>query len=284
MLTLFEKAPAKINLSLDVISKRSDGYHDVEMIMTTIDLADRVTIYAIGQDRIEVSLESRYVPSDERNLAFKAAVAFKRRYGLPSGVHIHIEKNIPVSAGLGGGSTDAAAVLRGLNRLWSLEIPLRDLADLGASIGTDVPFCVYGNTAIATGRGEKIEPLDSPPSCWVVLAKPNIGVSTRAIFQRINPKGLAHPNTREIIHALSSKDFARMCSSVGNVLEDVTLSLYPEVQRIKDIMKQMGAPGVLMSGSGPTVYSLVENYSKAKRIYNGMRGFCQEVYLVRLLG
>lgn len=284
VLTLFEKAPAKINLSLDVIGKRSDGYHDVEMIMTTIDLADRVRIYTIEQDRIEVSLESRYVPSDERNLAFKAAIAFKRRYGLPSGVHIHIEKNIPVSAGLGGGSTDAAAVLRGLNRLWSLGIPMRELADLGASIGTDVPFCVYGNTAIATGRGEKIEPLASPPSCWVVLAKPNIGVSTRAIFQQINLREVVHPNTREIIHALSSKEFARMCNSVGNVLEDVTLKLYPEVQRIKDIMKQMGAPGVLMSGSGPTVYSLVENYSKAKRIYNGMRGFCQEVYLVRLLG
>lgn len=284
MLVLFEKAPAKINLSLDVLGKRTDGYHDVEMIMTTIDLADRVRLYAIEQDRIEVSLESRYVPSDERNLAYKAAVAFKRRYGLPFGVHIHIEKNIPVSAGLGGGSTDAAAVLRGLNRLCSFGIPEEELADLGAGIGSDVPFCVYGNTAIATGRGEKVEPLASPPSCWVVLAKPNIGVSTRTIFQQIKLEQLMHPNTKEIVHALSNKDFEHMCSSMGNVLENVTLTLYPEVQRIKDIMKHMGAPGVLMSGSGPTVYSLVENYSKAKRIYNGMRGFCQEVYLVRLLG
>lgn len=284
MLALFEKAPAKINLSLDVLHKRGDGYHDVEMIMTTIDLADRVKLYAIEQDRVEVSLESRYVPSDERNLAYKAATAFKQKYGIATGVHINIEKVIPVSAGLGGGSADAAAVLRGLNRLWSLGIPLEELAELGASIGTDVPFCVYGNTAIATGRGEKIEPLTSPPACWVVLAKPDIGVSTRTIFQRINPEMLKHPNTKEIIHALSNKDFNRMCSNIGNVLEEVTLKLYPEVQHIKEIMKQSGAPGVLMSGSGPTVYSLAESQSKAKRIYNGMRGFCQEVYLVRLLG
>lgn len=284
MLALFEKAPAKINLSLDVLGKRDDGYHDVEMIMTTIDLADRVELYAIERDCIEVSLESRYVPSDERNLAYKAAVAFKKRYGLPSGVHINIEKNIPVSAGLGGGSTDAAAVLRGLNRLWSLNIPIEELANLGATIGSDVPFCVYGNTAIATGRGERIEKLASPPSCWVILAKPNIGVSTRTIFQRIKLDGLRHPFTREIIYALTNKNFEHLCTNIGNVLEDVTLALHPEVQHIKDTMRHAGANGVLMSGSGPTVYSLVENLSKAKRIYNGMRGFCQEVYLVRLLG
>lgn len=284
MVVLFEKAPAKINLSLDVLCKRDDGYHDVEMIMTTIDLADRIEIYPIKQNRIEVSLESRYVPSDERNLAYKAAAAFKEKYGLASGVHINIEKNIPVSAGLGGGSTDAAAVLRGLNRLWSLNIPLKDLADLGASIGSDVPFCVYGNTAIATGRGERIEQLASPPSCWVVLAKPDIGVSTRTIFGKVKTEGINHPNTKGIIDSLSNKDFGKLCANMGNVLENITLALYPEVQHIKDTMKHVGAPGVLMSGSGPTIYGLVENQNKAKRIYNGMRGFCDEVYLVRLLG
>lgn len=284
MLALFEKAPAKINLSLDVLGKRDDGYHNVEMVMTTIDLADRVELYAIERNRIEISLESRYVPNDERNLAFKAAIAFRERYGLPTGVHINIEKNIPVSAGLGGGSTDAAAVLRGLNRLWSMDIPLEDLADLGAGIGSDVPFCVYGNTAIATGRGEKIEQLPSPPPCWVVLAKPDIGVSTRTIFQRIKLEELTHPNTTEIIHALTNGDFERLCANIGNVLEGVTLGLHPEVEHIKDTMRHVGAQGALMSGSGPTVYSLAENLTKAKRIYNGMRGFCQEVYLVRLLG
>lgn len=283
-MVLFEKAPAKINLSLDVLRKRDDGYHDVEMIMTTIDLADRIEMYPIMQDRIVISMESRYVPNDERNLAYKAAAAFIRKYGLVSGVHINIEKNIPVSAGLGGGSTDAAAVLRGLNRLWSLGIPLGELADLGASIGSDVPFCVYGNTGIATGRGEKIEQLASPPACWVILAKPDIGVSTRTIFERVNTAGINHPNTEEIIHSLSNKDFRNLCANIGNALEDVTLTMYPEVRHIKNIMQQTGAPGVLMSGSGPTIYGLVENQSKAKRIYNGMRGFCHEVYLVRTLG
>ncbi|MBP1970350.1 4-diphosphocytidyl-2-C-methyl-D-erythritol kinase [Virgibacillus natechei] len=283
-MALFEKAPAKINLSLDVLSKRDDGYHNVEMIMTTIDLADRIKMYSIESDRIEIYLESRFVPSDERNLAYKAADAFKKKYGIKKGVHIHIEKSIPVSAGLGGGSTDAAAVLRGLNRLWSLNIPLEDLAALGATIGSDVPFCVYGNTAIAKGRGEIIEKLASPPSCWVVLAKPDIGVSTWTIFQRINIDKLSHPNNDALIDALHHKNFFKMCANVGNVLEDITLTIYPEVQRIKDKMAEAGATGVLMSGSGPTVYSLIEQQSKAQRIYNGMRGFCEEVYLVRILG
>ncbi|PAV28559.1 4-(cytidine 5'-diphospho)-2-C-methyl-D-erythritol kinase [Virgibacillus profundi] len=283
-MALYEKAPAKINLALDVLSKRDDGYHNVEMLMTTIDLADRIELCSLEQDRIKISLESRYVPSDERNLAYKAAYAFKKKYGINKGIHINIEKNIPVSAGLGGGSSDAAAVLRGLNRLWSLNIPMDELAELGATIGSDVPFCVYGNTGIAKGRGEIVERLASPPSCWVVLAKPDIGVSTRTIFQRINIENLTHPNTAEIIDALTNKDFKQMCANIGNALEEITLNVYPEVQRIKDVMRQAGAPGVLMSGSGPTVYSLIEHYSKAKRIYNGMRGFCQEVYLVRLLG
>ncbi|MEC5426005.1 4-(cytidine 5'-diphospho)-2-C-methyl-D-erythritol kinase [Virgibacillus sp. C22-A2] len=281
---LFEKAPAKINLSLDVLSKREDGYHNVEMIMTTIDLSDRIELSAIEEDRIKISLESRFVPSDERNLAYKAAEMFKERYGITTGVDIKIEKHIPVSAGLGGGSSDAAAVLRGLNKLWSMNIPLAELADLGATLGSDVPFCVYGHTAIAKGRGEVIEKLPSPPSSWVVLAKPDIGVSTRTIFQRINTDTINHPNTENTIRALTNRDFSMLCANMGNALESITMSIYPEVQQIKNFMKQAGASGVLMSGSGPTVYGMVKHQSTAQRIYNGMRGFCNEVYLVRLLG
>ncbi|OZU89521.1 4-(cytidine 5'-diphospho)-2-C-methyl-D-erythritol kinase [Virgibacillus indicus] len=283
-MALFEKAPAKINLALDVLSKRDDGFHNVEMLMTTIDLADRIKLTSLEEDRIEISLESRFVPSDERNLAYKAAFAFKKKYGIEKGVQIHIEKSIPVSAGLGGGSSDAAAVLRGLNRLWSLDRPMGELAELGADIGSDVPFCVYGNTGIAKGRGEIVEKLAPPPPCWVVLAKPDIGVSTRTIFQRIILDDLTHPNTDQIISALENKDFDQMCCNIGNVLENITLKVYPEVRRIKNAMIQAGAAGTLMSGSGPTVYGLVEHYTTAKRIYNGMRGFCHEVYLVRLLG
>ncbi|AXI07539.1 4-(cytidine 5'-diphospho)-2-C-methyl-D-erythritol kinase [Oceanobacillus sp. 143] len=283
-MALLEKAPAKINLSLDVLGKRNDGYHNVEMIMTTIDLADRIELSPLEQDKIIISLESRYVPNDERNLAYKAAEIFKEKYGIKMGVHIKIEKNIPVSAGLGGGSTDAAAVLRGMNRLWNLNIPLKELAELGATIGSDISFCVYGNTAIARGFGEKIEKLDSPPPCWVVLAKPDIGVSTRTIFARVKVDELYHPDTNNILEALTEKDFSKLCRNIGNSLEQITQYLHPEVRQIKEAMRQIGATGVLMSGSGPTVYGLVEHENKARRIYNGMRGFCEEVYLVRLIG
>lgn len=283
-MVLFEKAPAKINLSLDVLRKRDDGYHDVEMIMTTIDLSDRIELHTLDRDEIKVSLESRYVRNDERNLAYKAAQVLKEKFNIHQGVYIKMEKNIPVSAGLGGGSSDAAAVLRGLNRLWSLDIPLDELALIGLSIGSDVPFCVMNKTALVKGRGEVIEELPPPPSCWVILAKPDIGVSTKTIFNRIVVEDLIHPNTNNIIHALRSKDLNRLQDNLGNVLESVTFKIHPEVQHIKDKMTEVGASNVLMSGSGPTLYSLVEHESKAQRIYNSLRGFCKEVYKVRILG
>jgi 4-diphosphocytidyl-2-C-methyl-D-erythritol kinase len=283
-MVLFEKAPAKINLSLDVLKKRDDGFHEVEMVMTTIDLSDRIELHPLDNDEIKVSLESRYVPNDERNLAFKAAQLMKETYNITKGIHIKLVKSIPVSAGLGGGSSDAAAVLRGLNRMWSVGIPIEDLASLGLVIGSDVPFCVINSTALVKGRGEVIEKLPSPPPCWVILAKPDLGVSTKTIFQKVVVENLSHPNTEEIVQALMNQDFSRLCNNLGNSLESVTLEIYPEVRRLMDKMEQVGASNVLMSGSGPTVYSLVEQESKAQRIYNGLRGFCEEVYKVRLLG
>ncbi|MBU5266094.1 4-(cytidine 5'-diphospho)-2-C-methyl-D-erythritol kinase [Virgibacillus proomii] len=283
-MAIFEKAPAKINLSLDVLSKRSDGYHNIEMIMTTIDLADRIILNELAEDRIEISLESRYVPSDERNLAYQAASLFKQTYGIHKGVHITIEKNIPVSAGLAGGSADAAAVLKGLNRLWSMQISEEELLKLGAALGTDVPFCICGQTAIVKGRGEIVEPLPSPPPCWVVLAKPDIGVSSRTIFKQIVMRDIVHPQTAKVIKALKENNFEKLCHSLGNALEPLTIKQHPEVQQIKHVLKQAGAAAALMSGSGPTVYGLVEHERKARKIYNGMRGFCEEVYYVRLLG
>ncbi|SHG40975.1 4-(cytidine 5'-diphospho)-2-C-methyl-D-erythritol kinase [Ornithinibacillus halophilus] len=283
-MTHFEKAPAKINLSLDVLSKRTDGEYNVEMIMTSIDLADRIELTTLEEDRIIVSLWSRYVPNDERNLAYKAASILKEKYNLNKGIHIKIDKCIPVSAGLGGGSTDAAAVLRGLNKIWDLNISMEELAVIGAEIDSDVPYCIYSSTAIAKGRGEIIEPLPSPPSSWVVLAKPNIGVSTKAIFKQVDLDSLSHPNTEEVIDALHEQDFEKLCSNIGNSLEDITTSLHPEVNRIKEKMTLSGAEGVLMSGSGPTVYGLVKQESKAQRIYNSMKGFCSDVHIVRILG
>ncbi|WP_174615336.1 4-(cytidine 5'-diphospho)-2-C-methyl-D-erythritol kinase [Virgibacillus ihumii] len=280
---VFERAPAKINLSLDVLGKRDDGFHEVEMISTSIDLADRIELMSSVDNVIHVAADNQYVPNDERNLAYKAALAFKNKYQIDKGVQIKITKNIPVSAGLGGGSSDAAAVLRGLNKLWSVGAGKHELALIGSGIGSDVPFCVYGTTAIGTGHGEKIRELPAPPPFLVILAKPNIGISTRHIFPKVNMKEIMHPDTSEVIAALEGKDFSKLATAAGNALERVTFSLFPSVEQIKEKMVKAGADGVLMSGSGPTMVGLVQQYSKAKRIYNGLRGFCDEVFVVQLL-
>ncbi|WP_163102914.1 4-(cytidine 5'-diphospho)-2-C-methyl-D-erythritol kinase [Peribacillus alkalitolerans] len=281
---LMEKAPAKINLALDVLYKRPDDYHEVEMVMTTVDLADRIELAEIAGKDIKIISHNRYVPDDSRNLAYQAANLLKQRYNIPNGVAITIEKNIPVAAGLAGGSSDAAATLRGLNKLWKLGLSLDELAVLGAEIGSDVSFCVYGGTALAKGRGEIITHLPTPPSCWVVLAKPTIGVSTADVYKRLDLQNVQHPNVPKMIEAIKDHDFKSVCSHLGNVLENVTLSLYPEVHHIKEQMKKFGADAVLMSGSGPTVFGLIEHDSRMNRVYNGLRGFCEHVYAVRLLG
>lgn len=281
---LYEKAPAKINLMLDVLHKRPDGYHEVEMIMTMVDLADRLTITELSGNSIHISSQAGYIPLDDKNLAYQAASKIKERYGIRQGVHIHIDKRIPVAAGLAGGSSDAAAALRGLNRLWKLDIPHEEMMKLGASIGSDVPFCITGGTALATGRGEQLTPLASPPGCWVILAKPPINVSTAGVYGRLKADRIEHhPSASAMQRAIEEQSFEGICSELGNVLEDVTLSHYPEVQRLKQAMQQLGADGVLMSGSGPTVFGLVSKESKVARIYNGLRGFCNEVYAVRML-
>ncbi|WP_040203839.1 4-(cytidine 5'-diphospho)-2-C-methyl-D-erythritol kinase, partial [Neobacillus jeddahensis] len=254
---LLVKAPAKINLALDVLHKRSDGYHEVEMIMTTIDLADRVELTLLNQDKIHILSHNRYVPDDQRNLAYQAAQLLKDRFAVKKGVMISIEKTIPVAAGLAGGSSDAAATLRGLNKLWDLGLSLDELAELGSEIGSDVSFCVYGGTALAKGRGEVITELPAPPTCWVILAKPFIGVSTAEVYRRLDVKGTEHPNIGGMIEAIHTHDYQRVCDNMGNVLEDVTLSLHPEVAQIKEQMKRFGADAVLMSGSGPTVFGIV---------------------------
>jgi 4-diphosphocytidyl-2-C-methyl-D-erythritol kinase len=283
-LKLMEKAPAKINLALDVLFKRPDGYHEVEMIMTTVDLADRIELKEIKGNHIQILSHNRFVPDDHRNLAYQAAFILKERFGINKGVSITIEKNIPVAAGLAGGSSDAAATLRGLNRLWKLDLSMDELAEIGAEIGSDVSFCVYGGTALARGRGEKITHLPAPPKCWVILAKPTIGVSTADIYKRLQTSKMEHPDVPGMITAIMENNYHDVCEGLGNVLEQVTLQLYPEVANIKDQMKTFGADSVLMSGSGPTVFGLVEHDSRMQRIYNGLRGFCDQVYAVRLLG
>ncbi|WP_243388461.1 4-(cytidine 5'-diphospho)-2-C-methyl-D-erythritol kinase [Bacillus kexueae] len=281
---ILEKAPAKINLSLDVLHKRQDGYHEVKMVMTTIDLADRIELKLLDEDRITIVSHNRFVPDDHRNLAYKAALLLKKRFGIKQGVAITISKSIPVAAGLAGGSSDAAATLRGLNKLWNLGLTLDELAVLGAEIGSDVSFCVYGGTAIATGRGEKIEHIEAPPHCWVVLAKPEIGVSTADVYQNLKIDQIKHPDVEGMVQAIKSQDYGSICHKLGNVLESVTMKMHPEVAMIKEQMQKFGADAVLMSGSGPTVYGLVQYESRLHRVYNGLRGFCDQVYAVRMLG
>ena len=203
----YVKAPAKINLTLDVLHKRSDGYHEVEMIMTTVDLADRIGLEIREDEKIQILSVDRFVPNDYRNLAYQAAKLLKDTYHVKLGVSITIEKNIPVAAGLAGGSSDAAATLRGLNTLWGLGLSLDELAQLGTKIGSDVAFCVYGGTALATGRGELIQKLPSPPNSWVILAKPTLGVSTADIYGKMKLDKIIHPKTNQMIEAIENKDF-----------------------------------------------------------------------------
>lgn len=278
------KAPAKINLSLDALKRREDGYHEVEMIMTTVDLADRIDITERDDDKIVIDVSEGFVPNDHRNLAYQAAHLIKKTFNIKKGVSIYITKRIPVAAGLAGGSSDAAATLKGLNELWNLNLSTEELAQLGAKIGSDVSFCVYGGTAYVKGRGEIIEPISSPPPCWVILAKPPIGVSTADVYRRLNLNEIEHANTEAMIRAIEEKNFKSICEHLHNVLESVTLNVYPEVRKIKEQMIRFGADGVLMSGSGPTVFGLVEHETRLHRIYNGLRGFCQDVYAVRLIG
>jgi 4-diphosphocytidyl-2-C-methyl-D-erythritol kinase len=284
VMKVYEKAPAKINLSLDVLRKREDGYHEVEMVMTMVDLADRLEMEELPRDTIIISSQAGYIPLDEKNLAFQAAKLIKERYSVKKGVYIHLDKRIPVSAGLAGGSTDAAAALRGLNRLWNLQISNEELCFLAEELGSDVPFCVTGGTAIARGRGEKLERLDAPPPCWVVLVKPPINVSTAEVYGRLRAGEIRnHPRTEAMAASIREGDFQGICANLGNVLEEVTAQLHPEVRYIKESMLRLGADGALMSGSGPTVFALVQRESKLARIYNGLRGFCREVHVVRLL-
>ncbi|CAM3229170.1 4-(cytidine 5'-diphospho)-2-C-methyl-D-erythritol kinase [Sporolactobacillus spathodeae] len=279
---VLEKAPAKINLSLDVLGLRPDGYHEVRMVMTTIDLSDRVECESIPQDIILLHASESYIPEDGRNFAYQAADLIREKYGIKEGVRIFIQKKIPVAAGLAGGSSDAAATIRALNRLWSLEMTNEDMQEIAVQIGSDVAFCLHGGTALATGRGEIIDPLPDLPPCWVVLVKPDVSVSTAQVYRDWDDQEAVHPNVNAMISAVQNHDFQEICRQLGNTLEPVTVKKVADIARIKEHMRQIGAEGILMSGSGPTVFGLTQKESRMQRLFNGMKGYCREVHAVRL--
>lgn len=280
---IIEKAPAKINLGLDALYKRNDGYHELEMIMASVDLADRLAFELLPENKIIIETDSSFLPVDRRNHVYQAAELLKNTFGITQGVKVYIEKRIPVAAGLAGGSSDCAAALRGLNRLWKLDLSLTELAEIGSKIGSDVPYCVHGGTAFVTGRGERIEFLPSMPQCWVVLVKPKMSVSTSTIFSSLSFNSIEHPDINGLKQAVETDDYHLMANTIGNALEGVTIKRHPVVQQIKDRMMKYGADAALMSGSGPTVFALCEKKTRAQRIYNGLKGFCDEVYVVRTL-
>lgn len=279
---ILEKAPAKINLSLDVLGRRSDGYHEVRMVMASIDLADRIECSELPDDRIVLHSSVPYVPEDERNFAFQAARLVKQKFGIRRGLQLIIRKRIPVAAGLAGGSSDAAAAIRAVDRLWHLGMSYDAMLDLARQIGSDVAFCIKGGTALASGRGEKVSPLPPLPPCWVVLVKPAVSVATGQIYKEWDNRPAVHPDVDAMVRAIENQDFDAICSLLGNTLEPVTMEKVEEIAKIKAHMRQIGAEGILMSGSGPTVFALTRHESRMQRLFNGMKGYCAEVYAVRL--
>ena len=278
-----EKAPAKINLGLDFLGKRPDGLHELAMVMASIDLADRLYLEEIPENKIIIETNKAFLPTDKKNHVYEALELVKERFNIDKGLRVKIHKEIPVAAGLGGGSTDSAAALRAVNRLWNLGLSIEELAALGAEVGSDVPYCVYGQTSLVEGFGEKVTPIAPMPQCWVVVVKPRMSVSTRTIFAKIVMEDLYHPDIEALVSAIEENDYQKMTENLGNSMEVVTIKKHPVIQQLKDRMLKYGADAAMMSGSGPTVYALCHKYSRAKHVLNALKGFCDEVYLVRTL-
>lgn len=259
------KARAKINITIDVLNKREDNYHNIEMIMQTVNLYDKIHIKKISTKDIILRTNLKWLPTDGRNLVYKAAKVIMDKYSINKGVEIKLDKTIPVCAGLAGGSTDAAATLVGMNRLFDLKINKEELQNMGQTLGADVPYCIMRGTALAQGIGEKLTRLPNMPKCYVVLVKPNVKVQTPWVYQNLNLKNIEkHPHTKDVINSLKEKDIRKIAGGMCNVLELVTEHEYPIISELKNFMINNGALNAMMSGSGPTVFGLFEDYEKAK--------------------
>lgn len=276
------KAMAKINLGLDVVRKREDGYHEVRMIMQTIRMYDQIELEPTEEPGIRVSTNLNYLPTNEDNLVYKAAKLLMDEFDVKKGLNIGLRKFIPVAAGMAGGSSDAAAVMVGVNRLFHLNLSQKELMERGVKIGADVPYCIVRGTALAEGIGEKLMHLPPAPAGYVLIAKPGIHVSTKFVYTNLKANELeSHPDIDGQIQAIRSGDLKKVAELCGNVLETVTIPAYPVIEEIKDVMKKGGALNACMSGSGPTVFGLFDDREKAKAVYETLYGgeLAKQVYL-----
>ena len=279
------KALGKINLGLDVLGKRPDGYHDVRMVMQTIYLYDQITITKRKEPGIGLSTNLFYLPVNENNLAYRAAKLLMDEFEIRSGVDIFLEKHIPVAAGMAGGSSNAAAVLYGINRMFDLGLSMEELMKRGVSLGADVPYCIMRGTVLAEGIGEILTPLPPMPRCQIVVAKPPVSVSTKMVYEKIDSRRIVeHPDIDGIIDGLKEGDVTKIASRMGNVLEQVTVEEYPVIDKIKRLLNEGGAKGAMMSGSGPTVFGIFTEKSLAKKAALKIReaGLAKQVYVTNV--
>jgi 4-diphosphocytidyl-2-C-methyl-D-erythritol kinase len=262
------KAYAKINLGLDVLNKRADGYHDVCMIMQTVDVYDTLTIRKADHNKISLKTNHPYLPCDKNNIVYKAAEVFLHKYHPGNGVILKLTKTIPVAAGLAGGSSDAAAALLGLNELFQTGLSKEELMKLGVTLGADVPYCILQGTALSQGIGEVLTPLKPMPDCSILLVKPDISVSTKFVYENLNLHAeLYHPNIGAMREALEEGNLIKLTGQMDNILQTVTVKNYPVIEEIKDKIREFGALTALMSGSGPTVFGVFDDPDLASAAY-----------------
>lgn len=279
------KALAKINLGLDVIRKREDGYHEVCMVMQTIHLFDRLEIAKNHSGEITMETNLSFLPVNENNLVYKAAALLKNEFDIKEGVHVNLQKHIPVAAGMAGGSTDAAAVLYGMNRIFHLGLTKEQLMERGVKIGADVPYCIMRGTALAEGIGEKLTALPPMVKCPVLIAKPAISVSTKFVYENLKlNENTVHPDMKQLVSDIRAWDLPKIASDMGNILETVTIPAYPSIAQIKEHMMEHGALNAMMSGSGPTVFGLFEDEETARAAYEAMKesNLARQVYLTSI--
>ena len=282
--TIRLKARAKINLGLDVVRRREDGYHEVKMVMQMLRLYDQIDIEKTQESGIFVRSNLSFLPTDERNIAYKAAKVMIDQFGLEQGVIIRIEKHIPVAAGMAGGSTDCAAVLYGMNKLFGLRLNQKKLRELGVKLGADVPYCLMRQTALSEGIGEILTPISPLQDCPILIAKPSVSVSTRHVYEHLKlDEQTMHPDIDGIVTALADGDLYGVADRMANVLETVTVPEHPVIDEIKKQMMASGAVNALMSGSGPTVFGIFDDEEKAKKACEDMKasGLARQIYLTR---